>query len=296
MKLNRGAARWTLVLTVLSAVVLLLAAVWGLSSTDSTQAAPLGQGTGTATRGAVTTGTTTVGAAAAAAGTPTGGTTTPQLAVGRMEYVQMGCANCHGALGEGAIGPQLAGRNLPLGFFLLQVRTPRGVMPPYATSVLSDTEVAAISDYINSLPAPGAAVTATESMTVTMQKLGMGLEALRYLQAPDMQKYLARGDLQAALQQLQQALGAVQQELSLRSTALPPGGTPTPGIQATPKGALPLPLLPTPTSAPPGAPAPTSISASVATPGGAALSTPAAPTSAATSATGASGANATPTP
>jgi mono/diheme cytochrome c family protein len=259
MKLNRRAARWPVVLTVISAVALLVAVVIGLSHTDSTQAAPLGQATASAT---------------AAAGTPAGGTTTPALAVGRVEYVQMGCANCHGALGQGAIGPQLAGRNLPLQFYLLQVRTPRGVMPPYPTSVLTDTEVAAIAAYINTMPAPGAGVTATESVTTTMQKLGMGLDALRYLQTPDMQKYLARGDLQTALQQLEQALTTVQQELSIRATALPPAGTPTPGIQATPKGALPLPLLPTPTTAPLGAPAPTSISASVATPGGAALSTP----------------------
>jgi mono/diheme cytochrome c family protein len=292
MKLNRTAARWAVLLTVLTVTVLLIAAILGLSSTDSTQAAPLGQGTASATAGA------TAGATAiAAAGTPAAGTVTPALAAGHIEYVQMGCANCHGALGEGAIGPQLAGRNLPLQFFLLQVRTPRGVMPPYPTGVLSDTEVAAISAYISTLPAPGSAVTATESMTVTIQKLGMGLEALRYLQTPDMQKYLARGDLQAALQQLQQALGAVQQELSLRATAVPPGGTPTPGIQATPKGALPLPLLATPTTAPPGAPAPTSISASVATPGGAALSTRAATTpTAGTSGAGTPGANATPTP
>jgi mono/diheme cytochrome c family protein len=289
MKLNRRAARWSVVLTVISAGALLVALLVGLSRTNSTEAAPLGQATASAT-------------ASTAAGTPAGGTTTPALAAGRVEYVQMGCANCHGALGQGAIGPQLAGRNLPEQFYLLQVRTPRGVMPPYPSSVLSDTEVAAIAAYVNTLPTPGAGVTATQSVTATMQKLGMGLDALRYLQTPDMQKYLARGDLQTALQQLEQALNTVQQELSIRATALPPAGTPTPGIQATPAGALPLPLLPTPTTAPPGAPAPTSISASVATPGGAALSTPtaAAPGSATpgagTPTAGAAGANATPTP
>jgi mono/diheme cytochrome c family protein len=225
---------------------LLVVAFFGLTTAADIQAAPAAQATAAA------------GGTAAPMGTA-GGTATAvmsaQLSIGRVTFTQSGCASCHGALGQGGIGPQLAGRNLPLPYVLFQLRTPRGVMPPYPPQVLTDTQVAAIAAYIDSLPAPMGTVTATATTTNTFQRLNQALLALDYLQSPDMQKYLTGTDLQSAIQELRQALQAVQQALSTRSTPVP--GTPTPGITSGAQGtAVPMqqaaPMTPT-TGTTPGA-------------------------------------------
>lgn len=62
------------------------------------------------------------------------------------------CRNCHGGDGEGAFGPDLAGRNWTLARFTLAVRSPVGRMPAFVESQLSDREVADLVAYFNSLP------------------------------------------------------------------------------------------------------------------------------------------------
>jgi mono/diheme cytochrome c family protein len=68
------------------------------------------------------------------------------------------CRNCHGANGEGAFGPDLAGRKMTLAQFVHAVRRPWGVMPAYVDSQVTDAELANMAAYFDSLPvnkAPG---------------------------------------------------------------------------------------------------------------------------------------------
>ena len=63
------------------------------------------------------------------------------------------CRNCHGAKGEGAFGPDLAGRKLSVAQFVHAVRKPWGVMPAYIDSQISDAEMASLVAYFDTLPA-----------------------------------------------------------------------------------------------------------------------------------------------
>jgi len=62
------------------------------------------------------------------------------------------CKNCHGKNGEGAFGPDLAGRGLSAGQFGQAVRKPWGVMPSFTEEQLSDAEIAGLAAYFASLP------------------------------------------------------------------------------------------------------------------------------------------------
>src|SRR5688572_2212590 len=63
------------------------------------------------------------------------------------------CTNCHGAMGEGAFGPALAGRpELTYERFQKYVRNPLGRMPAYVESELTDQEIADMVVYFASLP------------------------------------------------------------------------------------------------------------------------------------------------
>jgi cytochrome c553 len=68
------------------------------------------------------------------------------------------CRQCHGDKGEGAFGPDLAGRGLDAAQFLRAVRQPWGIMPAFVPSQLSDQDAADLAAYFGSLPkvaAPG---------------------------------------------------------------------------------------------------------------------------------------------
>ena len=52
------------------------------------------------------------------------------------------CKNCHGLKGEGAFGPDLAGRPLSVPQFRQAVRKPWGIMPAFTEQQLSDQEIA----------------------------------------------------------------------------------------------------------------------------------------------------------
>ncbi len=65
-------------------------------------------------------------------------------------YTTVGCAGCHGAEGEGNIGPALAGHTREQVF--RQVRAPKGdIMPPFPEDRLSDADVEKIVAWIDSL-------------------------------------------------------------------------------------------------------------------------------------------------
>ena len=55
--------------------------------------------------------------------------------------------------GEGAFGPDLAGRTLTVAQFSRAVRQPWGIMPAYIDSQISDRELADLVAYFDSLPA-----------------------------------------------------------------------------------------------------------------------------------------------
>jgi mono/diheme cytochrome c family protein len=61
------------------------------------------------------------------------------------------CKNCHGRDGEGAFGPDLAGRGLSPAQFLKAVRKPWGVMPAFTEAQLSDAEAANLAAYFGTL-------------------------------------------------------------------------------------------------------------------------------------------------
>jgi len=63
------------------------------------------------------------------------------------------CKNCHGNNGEGAFGPDLAGRKLTVAQFSRAVRLPWGIMPRFMASQVSDSELADMVAYFDSLPA-----------------------------------------------------------------------------------------------------------------------------------------------
>jgi mono/diheme cytochrome c family protein len=62
------------------------------------------------------------------------------------------CKNCHGKNGEGAFGPDLAGRGLSAAQFEQAVRKPWGVMPTFTDDQVSDLELASMAAYFATLP------------------------------------------------------------------------------------------------------------------------------------------------
>jgi cytochrome c553 len=62
------------------------------------------------------------------------------------------CRNCHGGSGEGAFGPDLAGRGLNAAQLERAVRQPWGIMPAFVESQLSSQDAADLAAYFASLP------------------------------------------------------------------------------------------------------------------------------------------------
>lgn len=73
---------------------------------------------------------------------------------GEYLYIARGCLGCHGASGEGGVGPTLARTALPVEAFMEQVRSPRGIMPAFPMTAVTDAEVRAIYGYVQALASP----------------------------------------------------------------------------------------------------------------------------------------------
>jgi hydroxylamine dehydrogenase len=69
-------------------------------------------------------------------------------------YIRKGCLGCHGASGRGGVGPTLAHTSLTVDAFLQQLRSPRGIMPPFHKEIVSDDEARAIHVYLQQVPPP----------------------------------------------------------------------------------------------------------------------------------------------
>jgi mono/diheme cytochrome c family protein len=68
-------------------------------------------------------------------------------------YTSLWCLSCHGVNGEGAFGPDLAGRDWRFENFAHAVRKPWGIMPAYTERQVTDQNIADLVAYVNSLPA-----------------------------------------------------------------------------------------------------------------------------------------------
>lgn len=72
---------------------------------------------------------------------------------GKTVFMQKGCWECHGTQGQGAVtGPRLAPDPLPYETLSAFVRTTSRAMPPYREKVLSDSDLADIYAYLQSIP------------------------------------------------------------------------------------------------------------------------------------------------
>jgi ubiquinol-cytochrome c reductase cytochrome c subunit len=77
-------------------------------------------------------------------------------AKGKSTFMQNGCYQCHGTVGQGGLaGPRLAQTKLTIAGFMAYVRNPNpGNMPPFRAKVMSDQELADVFAYLQSVPPP----------------------------------------------------------------------------------------------------------------------------------------------
>jgi len=77
---------------------------------------------------------------------------------GKAAFIQHGCWECHGTMGQGSIatsgGKRLAPDPLPWDTFSGFVRSTNGAMPPFSDKILSDGDLADIYAYLQSIPKP----------------------------------------------------------------------------------------------------------------------------------------------
>jgi mono/diheme cytochrome c family protein len=74
---------------------------------------------------------------------------------GKTAFVQHGCWQCHGTLGQGGVtGPKLAPDPIAAEAFTAFVRTSNRAMPPYTEAILSNDDLADIYAYLQSVPKP----------------------------------------------------------------------------------------------------------------------------------------------
>ena len=76
-------------------------------------------------------------------------------AAGREVFFANGCMVCHGDQGQGGIGPTLAQTSLRIDDVIAQVRGPRGIMPRFDVSIVSDAELSDVLAWLQTLPLPG---------------------------------------------------------------------------------------------------------------------------------------------
>ena len=73
---------------------------------------------------------------------------------GKRIYKTYGCYQCHGYAAQGGAGPRLGPDPIPFAAFVRYNRQPLGSMPPYTTKVVSDSELADIYAFLQSLLKP----------------------------------------------------------------------------------------------------------------------------------------------
>ena len=79
--------------------------------------------------------------------------TNPSAEKGRVAYINNGCWQCHGFVGQGGVaGPKLAPDTKPLVYLDAFIRHSNGPMPPYSEKVLSKADMADIHAYLAAQP------------------------------------------------------------------------------------------------------------------------------------------------
>jgi mono/diheme cytochrome c family protein len=77
---------------------------------------------------------------------------------GKVAFVQHGCWQCHGFVGQGSVassgGKVLAPDPLPYEGFAAFVRSTNRTMPPYSEKILPNEDLADIYAYLQSVPKP----------------------------------------------------------------------------------------------------------------------------------------------
>ncbi|MBI4241381.1 MAG: c-type cytochrome, partial [Candidatus Rokubacteria bacterium] len=79
---------------------------------------------------------------------------------GERLFIQKGCIGCHGVSGRGGAGPDLAGTSLAFEEFVKQLRAPRGLMPPFPGSAVSESQAREIYAFLKAAPPPPPRVSA----------------------------------------------------------------------------------------------------------------------------------------
>jgi mono/diheme cytochrome c family protein len=84
------------------------------------------------------------------------GSSSSNIENGKKLFTSYGCYECHGREGQGSpySGARLAPHPIALRAFIAYVRQPAGQMPPYTAKVASESELADIWAFLNSLPPP----------------------------------------------------------------------------------------------------------------------------------------------
>lgn len=73
------------------------------------------------------------------------------IRLGQRLFYEVGCFYCHGIQAEGDVGPQIARTELSLDLVIQQVYQPVGDMPPFSSATVSESDLAAIYAYLQSL-------------------------------------------------------------------------------------------------------------------------------------------------
>ena len=74
---------------------------------------------------------------------------------GKAAFLKVGCYQCHGTQGQGgSTGPRIAPDPMPFETLAVFVRTSNRQMPPYRVKVLSESDLADIYAYLQSIPKP----------------------------------------------------------------------------------------------------------------------------------------------
>ena len=73
---------------------------------------------------------------------------------GKAAFIQHGCWQCHGTVGQGGAGPRIAPDPIPDETFAAFLRTTSRAMPPYREKILPDADLADIYAYLQSIPKP----------------------------------------------------------------------------------------------------------------------------------------------
>jgi mono/diheme cytochrome c family protein len=97
---------------------------------------------------------------------------------GKIVFESLGCHKCHGSEGEGVAGsgqsggvPRIASTSLALPTFIQLVRKPKGVMPPFGSDKASESDLADVYAFLQTLKLPAKQESAAAANPSSGQRL-----------------------------------------------------------------------------------------------------------------------------